>query len=182
MFFLYNGIKVSFMKSKFFQKTKAFNNPFKIAIMITLIALIISLALEWLFTQTITTTTMLITIPVAFLLTYILTGIMLRYQRLLDEKNALLHKMTYDLQCANETMAAQNTDLDSFAQTVAHELKNPLAVILGYSYLLGKKEYQENPTTLEEIGERITETSLKMNSIIEEILLLASLRQNCGFR
>ena len=76
---------------------------------------------------------------------------MFRYQHLIDEKNALLRKMTRDLRQANKTMAAQNAELDAFAHTVAHELKNPLSVIMGNTYLPGKKEYQESPTKIKRV-------------------------------
>ena len=166
------------IKEKLFAAFKTFDSPLKIAVVMIPLALSVSLGLEWLLTRTVTLTTVWITIPAAFILTYFLTGIMLRYQRLIDEKNASLRRMTRDLQRANEKMAAQNADLDAFAKTVAHELKTPLGVILGYSHLLGKKEYQWNSKKVEEIAEQITETSLKMNVIIQEMLLLAGLRQS----
>ena len=136
---------------KLLEKLKILNHPLKISIVMTPIALGISLALEWLIASAVTSTTVWITIPVAFILTYLVTSIMFRYQRLIDEKNTLLRAITRDLRKANETMAVQNQDLDAFAHTVAHELKTPLGVILGYSHLLGKKEYNQNP-------ERVTES------------------------
>ncbi len=165
------------IKNSFFSGFKLFNSPLKLAMLMTPLALGLSLGLEWVFTSTITRTTIWITIPVTFALTYVLTSVMLHAQRL-DEKNALLQRMTDDLQQANQTIAAQNEDVDAFAQTVAHELKNPLSIILGNSYLLGKKDYQESPIKIGEVAEQITETSLKMDRIIQEILLLTSLRQN----
>jgi len=164
------------IKTKLFSGFKLFNSPLKVAMLTTPLALGVSLGLEWVFTGIVTLTTVWITIPVTFILTYLLTGVMLRYQRLLDEKNALLERMTRDLQRANETMSAQKADLEAFALTVAHELKTPLSIMLGNSYLLGKKEYQESPIKIEEVAGQITETSLKMDNIIQEMLLLASLR------
>ncbi len=165
------------IKNSFFSGFKLFNSPLKLAMLMTLLALGISLGLEWVFTRAVTRTTIWITGPVTFALTYVLTSVMLHAQRL-DEESAQLQRMTYDLQQANQTIAAQNEDVDAFAQTVAHELKNPLSIILGNSYLLGKKDYQENPIKIGEVAEQITETSLKMDRIIQEILLLTSLRQN----
>jgi len=164
------------IKTKFFSGFKPFNSPLKVAVLMTPLALGVSLGLEWVFTRAVTRTTVWITIPVTFILTYLLTGVMLRYQGLLDEKNDQLQRMTRDLQRANETMSAQNEDLEAFAQTVAHELKTPLSIMLGNSYLLGKKEYQESPIKIEEVARQITETSLKMDNIIQEMLQLTSQR------
>ena len=162
------------IKTKFTSGFKLFNSPLKVAMLTTPLALGVSLGLEWLFTGIVTLTTVWITILVTFVLTYGLTVVMLRYQRLLDEKNTLLRRMTYDLRRANQTMAAQNADLEAFALTVAHELKTPLSIMMGNSYLLGKKEYQESSIKIEEVAKQITETSLKMDNIIQEMLQLAS--------
>ena len=166
------------IKTKIFSKLHWLNTPLKIAVVMTPLALAVALGLEWLFTKIVTLTTVMITVPVAFVLTYILTTGMFRYQHLIDEKNALLRKMTRDLRQANKTMAAQNAELDAFAHTVAHELKTPLGIILGYTHLLGKQEYHQHPERVQDVAEQITQTSLKMNNIIQEMLLLASLRQN----
>lgn len=165
------------MNEKIFLKLAKYNNPFKIALAITALALAIALALEWLFTRIITPTTIAITIPIAFILSYLLINSMLRYQRELDEQRHQLEAATRDLSYANGRMLALNEDLDAFAQTVAHELKTPLGVILGYSHLLSKETYQRNPQKISEAAHQITDTSLKMNSIIQEMLLFSKLRQ-----
>ena len=165
------------VRTDFFSKLKWLNTPLKVALLITPLAVGIALMLEWLISNKATTETIWITTPVAFSLTYLVTSSMFHYQRLIDEKNTLLRAMTRDLRRANEIMASQNTELDAFAHTVAHELKTPLGVVLGYSHLLGRKEYYEHPERIQDVGLQITQTGLKMNSIIQEMLLLASLRQ-----
>ena len=165
------------MTPKFFEKLKVLNHPLKIAAVITPIATGIAIALEWLIERNVSSTTFIITIPLSFGLTYVITKIMLYYQDLIDEKNNLLQFMTRDLRHANRIMAAQNADLDAFAHTVAHELKTPIGVVLGYSHLLGKQEYLHDPEKIQEVAAHITDTSLKMNNIIQEILLLSNLRE-----
>jgi signal transduction histidine kinase len=71
----------------------------------------------------------------------------------------------------------QNEELDSFAHTVAHDLKNPINAITGYAYLL-VKHYSD---VLDEEGVRyltmIERRGLKMDDIINELLLLARVRK-----
>ena len=69
-------------------------------------------------------------------------------------------------------------DLDAYAHTVAHDLKNPLVGTIGYANLLaanfGEIDHQEARSLLKEI-ERSGE---KMNDIVNTLLLLASVRQS----
>ncbi len=96
-------------------------------------------------------------------------------QRQLQEKNAELAEANRQLEQANSDLAASNKELDAFAHTVAHNLKNPLNVIFGYALML-----HEGETTAEETHkflQVIENTTIKMESIINELLLLASVRR-----
>ncbi len=167
-------MKIDFLKKIYLmQKT-----PLEIALAMTPIALALALALEWLFTKTVTITTAMITIPATFGLTYFLSKILLRYQNELNEQRAQLEAATRDLSYANGRMSAKNEELNAFAHTVAHELKTPLGVIMGYSHLLSLPTYEQTPENIADISKKITQTSLKMDSIIQEMLLFAKLRQN----
>lgn len=70
----------------------------------------------------------------------------------------------------------QNAELDSFAATVAHDLKSPLSAILAYAQFVnegaGFSKAQE-----QEFLQRILWGARKMNDIINHLLLLARLRQ-----
>jgi PAS domain S-box-containing protein len=81
------------------------------------------------------------------------------------------------LRQTNAELRARNEELDAFGHTVAHDLKNPLSNIIGSSYLLSDRE---NPL-LEEDAYRMARTiqqmSLRMDRIIEELMLLAGLRK-----
>jgi len=74
-----------------------------------------------------------------------------------------------------DELEMQNAELDAFAHTVAHDLKNPLSLLLGYSYMMQDADgvWIEE---LHKIGAAIIESALKMNNIIDELLLLASVR------
>lgn len=68
-------------------------------------------------------------------------------------------------------------ELDSFAHTVAHDLKNPLNIIFGFNALLAD---ETTPLTKEEhrrATDAIQQSTQKMLNIIDELLLLASVHQ-----
>lgn len=68
-------------------------------------------------------------------------------------------------------------ELDAFAHTVAHDLKAPLALILGFAEII-QYEYENLPQKdLERILGSILRNGRKMQEIIEGLLLLASVRQ-----
>ncbi len=74
-------------------------------------------------------------------------------------------------------LEASNAELDAFAHTVAHDLKTPLTALIGFSSLL---EQRFERLALERVRERlhmITETGHKMTDIINELLLLSSVRK-----
>jgi signal transduction histidine kinase len=74
-------------------------------------------------------------------------------------------------------LEARNAELDAFAHTVAHDLKNPLTALVGFSYLLQRRYAQMSE---QELGHKlglVGQNALKMVSIIDELLLLASVRK-----
>jgi len=95
-------------------------------------------------------------------------------QRQLQEKNIELAEVNRQLEQVNFDLEASNKELDAFSHTVAHNLKNPLNVIYGYALML-----REGETSTEEARrflQVIEDTTIKMESIINELLLLASVR------
>ena len=75
-------------------------------------------------------------------------------------------------------MAERINELDMFARTVAHDLKNPLANIIGSLELLelgARPILDENMQRTLQLGVR---GSRKMANIIDELLMLASVRQD----
>lgn len=76
----------------------------------------------------------------------------------------------------NVELEARNSELDAFAHTVAHDLKNPVSSLVGYADVL-RKSYASLPEeTLDQFLEVIAYNSRKMADIINELLLLASVR------
>jgi len=93
-----------------------------------------------------------------------------RLQRNLEEKNVRLEQEIAE----REILIAE---LDAFGHTVAHDLKNPLGVTINYAQLL--RGYYEK-MSLEDLNqslEIIVRNGQKMANIINELLLLASIRK-----
>ncbi len=78
---------------------------------------------------------------------------------------------------SNLELQARNTELDAYAQTVAHDLKSPLALIAGYTWLLTDSESTLSPEEQRQCLNLISEHLSRMRDIVDGLLLLASARQ-----
>lgn len=67
-------------------------------------------------------------------------------------------------------------ELDAFAHTVAHDLKNPLGVTITYAQFLQSYGVKMGPEELQKYAKVIMQNGRKMGNIIDELLLLASVR------
>lgn len=94
--------------------------------------------------------------------------ILRRLQQQLQQKNAELAR-------ANAELEERNQELDAFAQTVAHELKNPVGLVMGFAEIIAKEAHL--PDDLRRLLEVIAKSGRKMRSIINELLLLAGMRK-----
>jgi signal transduction histidine kinase len=95
-----------------------------------------------------------------------------------------LRDMHRQLQAANAQLARQvaelevrNQDLDAFAHTVAHDIKNPIGQVIGHAELLREfyasmpaDERDESLRALVKVGEKIS-------NILDELLLLSEVRK-----
>ncbi len=79
------------------------------------------------------------------------------------------------LRQAYTELQSRTEELQAFAHTVAHDLKNPLSLIIGYANLLEESLDHEQPE-LPNLARSIVLGGEKMNTIIEELMLLAGLR------
>jgi signal transduction histidine kinase len=107
---------------------------------------------------------------------------LLRHQEDLEQT---VHQRTSELQIKNALLELQsleleanNQDLDSYAQSVAHDLKNPLTTLIGLSSLLNYSLASFSPEKLQESINTIHRTSIKMVNIIDALLLLSSVRKS----
>ncbi len=87
----------------------------------------------------------------------------------------MLRELQKTLQQKNDDFKQQNQELESFAHTVAHDLKNPINAIINYTEML--KEDFELDSEVFELLEKIEQAGHKMTDIIGSLLLLASSRK-----
>lgn len=78
---------------------------------------------------------------------------------------------------AEQDLKERNEELDAFAHTVAHDLKGSLTCLIGYSELLSQTEVNLDEQAIRESLAEICTSSRKMANIIDELLLLASVRK-----
>jgi two-component system, sensor histidine kinase and response regulator len=77
----------------------------------------------------------------------------------------------------NEQLQAYNEELNAFAHTVAHDLQNPLSLVIGFTELLVEGAPCLPPERMTECVQTIASNAHKMSNIIDELLLLAGVRQ-----
>ncbi|GAB4209359.1 MAG: hypothetical protein OHK0022_40300 [Roseiflexaceae bacterium] len=80
------------------------------------------------------------------------------------------------LQRYAEELKVQNAELEAFAHTVAHDLKNPLASVVGFSQMLQYNLAAMDADQIQSQLDLIVKTGFKMKAIINELLLLARVR------
>jgi len=74
-------------------------------------------------------------------------------------------------------LEARNAELDAFAHTVAHDLRSPLTGLIGFVDLLQASATERGDAEYLEYSLYLNRSSVKMSNIIDELLLLASVRE-----
>jgi signal transduction histidine kinase len=74
-------------------------------------------------------------------------------------------------------LESRNEDLDAFAHTVAHDLKNPVNTIWGFADTLEKAFTDLTDEEMREYLHIMAQSGRKMNNIVDELLLLSSVRR-----
>jgi signal transduction histidine kinase len=75
-----------------------------------------------------------------------------------------------------EELERQNAELDAFASMVAHDLKTPLTGIIGYAELAEESLEGQTAEPIRGDLKSIVQSGRKMSTIIDELLLVASIR------
>lgn len=94
----------------------------------------------------------------------------IRYAIQRKQAEETLRQRTADLEARNE-------ELDAFAHTVAHDLKDPLGLIVGYVYILMESYASLPEDEVQSYLNDIARNALKMSDIIDSLLLLAGVRK-----
>ena len=74
-------------------------------------------------------------------------------------------------------LQARNDELDSYAHTVAHDLKNPLAVLVAAVDVI-REVHNLSPRERREYLDQIKVTAFEMNGIVDNLLLLSEVRKS----
>lgn len=81
------------------------------------------------------------------------------------------------LRASNAELQVRNEELDAFAHTVAHDLKGPIGLMVGFADWLLENYADLSSEAGQRALQKITVSGLKAASIIESLLLLSSLRK-----
>jgi signal transduction histidine kinase len=96
-------------------------------------------------------------------------------KRIAAERELRLHHDQLEdlVQQRTTELKARNQELDAFAHTVAHDLRNPLSLVLGYAEVLRQECSTASPEELQSYAQSVVRNSHKMSNIVDELLLLA---------
>lgn len=100
------------------------------------------------------------------------TGAVLVFRDISERKQAEAKLQQYTLE-----LQARNEDLDAFAHTVAHNLKGILGRIIGFSEAVNQYHHTLSAEAVKEYLQTIARNGRKMGNVIDELLLLAGVRQ-----
>ena len=76
-----------------------------------------------------------------------------------------------------EELQERNQDLDAFAHTVAHDVRNPVSQVVGFSQLLRESDETLSAEERDEALYMLVRLGNQINNIIEELLLLSEVRK-----
>lgn len=147
------------------------NSPIRITVVVALFSVLFTAGLSYIFNDgDVPLYGLGIALVCGTILPYWTSKIAYSYQEQLGEKNRALERLTSELQ-------ASNSDLEAYAHTVAHDLKTPLTVVMGAAKLLVKQQDGVPSEMRQRLLSMIELSSMKMDGIIHDLLLLASLRE-----
>jgi PAS domain S-box-containing protein len=86
-------------------------------------------------------------------------------------------QMEEALRQSNVELQARNVELDAFAHTVAHDIKNPLHLIIGYAGVLVENFEAFSSAEVVNSLRHIEHSGRKLNSITDDLLLLSQVHQ-----
>lgn len=88
-----------------------------------------------------------------------------------------IKQLNEDLKQRAELLESANEELEAFCASVSHDLRNPLARIVGYADLLRESGKERLDEKGRKFLEKISSTGLEMGALIEDLLRLARTSQ-----
>ncbi|MFC1976500.1 response regulator [Chloroflexota bacterium] len=85
-------------------------------------------------------------------------------------------RMVEELYQYTKELQARNEELDAFSHTVAHDLKSPLSPMIGLARFLEESHSVMSAEEIKDSLRIIVRSGLKMDNIVNELLLLAQIR------
>jgi signal transduction histidine kinase len=98
-------------------------------------------------------------------------------QQMIQEVNVRLQEQKMALEEANNLLEKRNEELDAFSHTVAHDLKNPLTIVVGYAEVVRDDMLEAEDFRWLEYINQVISAGRRGNVIIQELLLLAAVRK-----
>jgi signal transduction histidine kinase len=99
-------------------------------------------------------------------------------RRMIAELSARVEELE-DLKANTEQILME---LDAFTYTVGHDLKNPLSAIIGLGELLQEGYDDITPDKIKQYGSAIAQSGVKMENIINQLLMLPQVRKSDDFQ
>ncbi len=111
------------------------------------------------------------------LIQFLIRAIQVSFHRVRVREQALAES-NRELEAQRQELLHRNAELDAFAQTVAHDLRNPLSALITMNRMLMQRGGRLSPAHRARYLASMDEELQTMNRIIDAILLLARLRSH----
>jgi signal transduction histidine kinase len=98
-------------------------------------------------------------------------------ESLVAARTEALHLINAEMAHQLQEIQARNEELDAFARTVAHDIKDPLSLIAGYAGFLAQSGHEMSPAELIEFLEIIDQSATSLARVVDALLLLARVRK-----
>ncbi len=105
------------------------------------------------------------------------TSDLVRINKALQEAILRRERLEETLRQKIAELEERNEELDAFARTVAHDLKNPIGALTGLAEILREDYSKMDQGDLGEYLEAMVRSGRKATTIVDELLLLAQLRR-----
>ena len=102
-------------------------------------------------------------------------GIALMRNKVENELKLLNDELESRIAERTQKLLESNKELESFAYSVSHDLRAPLRHVIGFSKKLEEYLIQNNDPEVTRLIEKITQSSSKMNKLIDELLTYSRL-------